>query len=293
MDISLDRFASPSKAAQAATEYEASALATTFLEPLFHPASVPTFEQNTDTLNALLGLVSHCENLTEENCLVTSTGGLALRELEHSISHSNSHIAIVLAAVRENLTPEGRKALETLASISTALGGLSADPEAMAMSMVKMKRSECEVEQQLQRVETLHQQLKAEHARAEELLARLKGEEFKASQSLPQKTGEWTQGTKQLGMKMEEYKGRNRRLEKGLGSRKAMEIGIPELRAEEQEIRDLEARVSGLEGRVRGFEGLPPDKELALLEVEKMRKELETLARRRDAMFEGLVEGDN
>lgn len=95
-------------------------------------------------------------------------------------------------------------------------------------------------------------------------------------------------------MKLDPYHERAKRLEKrAAGGNNTMgDIGIPELKAEEREIRDLEARVSGLEGRVRGFEGLPPDKEMALLEVEKMRKELEALARRRDAMFEGLVEGD-
>ena len=57
---------------------------------------------------------------------------------------------------------------------------------------------------------------------------------------------------------------------------------------DEREVRDLEKRVRGLEGRVRGFEGLPPDREIALLEVERLRRELEGLARRRDGLFEGL-----
>lgn len=55
---------------------------------------------------------------------------------------------------------------------------------------------------------------------------------------------------------------------------------------DESEVRDLEKRVRGLEGRVRGFEGLPPDREMALLEVERLRKELEGLARRREGLFE-------
>ena len=57
---------------------------------------------------------------------------------------------------------------------------------------------------------------------------------------------------------------------------------------DEREVRDLEKRVRGLEGRVRGFEGLPPDREIALLEVERLRRELEGLARRREGLFEGL-----
>ncbi|KAL9019012.1 MAG: hypothetical protein Q9185_003663 [Variospora sp. 1 TL-2023] len=161
----------------------------------------------------------------------------------------------------------------------------------MAAPLVKLNQPNPEVDQQLQRVETLHQQLKAEHARAQELLARLKGEEYQASRTVPAKAHDWVKGNRQLDMKLDHYRERAKRLEKRTGGKSSMDIGIPELKAEEREIRDLEARVSGLEGRVRGFEGLPPDKEMALLEVEKMRKELEALARRRD-MFEGLVEGD-
>lgn len=59
-------------------------------------------------------------------------------------------------------------------------------------------------------------------------------------------------------------------------------------KVDESEVRELEKRVRGLEGRVRGFEGLPPDRELAWLEVERLRKELESLARRREGLFEGL-----
>ena len=58
---------------------------------------------------------------------------------------------------------------------------------------------------------------------------------------------------------------------------------------DEREVRDLEKRVRGLEGRVRGFEGLPPDREIALLEVERLRRELEGLARRREGLF-GLMD---
>lgn len=56
-------------------------------------------------------------------------------------------------------------------------------------------------------------------------------------------------------------------------------------KVDEREVRDLEKRVRGLEGRVRGFEGLPPDREMALLEVERLRRELEGLAKRREGLF--------
>ncbi|KAL8808434.1 MAG: hypothetical protein Q9223_003808 [Gallowayella weberi] len=147
----------------------------------------------------------------------------------------------------------------------------------MATSNLNSKPLTREEDQQLQRVETLHQQLKAEQARTEELIAKLKSEDLQASKTL---------------LSLKEFHKQTKRLEKKPGGRKGMDLSIPEMKAEEREIRELEARVSGLEGKVRGFEGLPPDRELALTEVEKMRKELVVLARRRDEMFEGLVEGD-
>ena len=161
----------------------------------------------------------------------------------------------------------------------------------MAFQLVNLSRSESDIAQQLARVEILHQQLKSEHALAQELLDKLRGESFQPPPRLVEKTAEWNRGNKQLGLKLGEYRERSSRLEKkDKGKGKGM--GLNELKVEERELRDLEARVRGLEGRVRGFEGLPPDKEMALLEVERMRRELEGLVRKRDGMFEGLVEGE-
>ncbi|KAI4277708.1 MAG: hypothetical protein LQ337_001582 [Flavoplaca oasis] len=143
----------------------------------------------------------------------------------------------------------------------------------MTTPNVKTKQLIGEDDQQLQRIETLHQQLKAEQARAQELLAKLKSEDVQPPKSL-----------------LKEYHKQAQRFGKENGGKKRMDIGMSEMKAEEREIRELEARVSGLEGKVRGFEGLPPDRELALTEVENMRKELVVLARRRDEMFDGLVD---
>ena len=151
----------------------------------------------------------------------------------------------------------------------------------MAQSIVNLTRSEHEISQQLQRVEILHQQLKLEHIRAQELLQKLRSDDsFQQSESVSQRTRDWNRGTRQMNMKVAEYKDRATRLERA-GAGKP-ELGIPEIKGQEKELRDLEKRVRGLEGRVRGFEGLPPDKDLALLEVERMRRELEGLVRKRD-----------
>lgn len=307
MDFSPDPLISPSKAAQAASLSRAWSEVNTFLAPLFHPNPIPPFERNQATLSALLNLVSHSTSQTEQNALLASTRAQALKELREA-EQQEDPTASILSSIEESLTPEGHQALDTLASISVALGSISTNPTIMASQLANLTRSECEVEQQLQRVETLHQQLKSEHALALDLLAKLRSstntttsasasDDFQPHQrntntpNLAQKTSDWNRGTKQISLKMNEYKSRSKALESTPTTGKKPKYGLPEIKTEERELHDLEKRVRGLEGRVRGFDGLPPDREMALMEVERMRRELEGLVRRRDGLFEGLVEG--
>lgn len=278
MEHRLDSLLSPSKAARAASESRAWSDIDAFLAPLYHPRPIPAFERNAATLSALQALASHCEAQTQRNALLASVQSQTLAEL--SIPATDYTLPI-LEQIKKALTPEGSKALEDLASLSTVFGSLSTDPCTMAQSIVNLTRSEHEISQQLQRVEILHQQLKQEHIRAQELLQKLRSDDsFQPSDSMTQRTGEWNRNSKQMNMKIGEYKERAARLERA-GAAKP-DVGIPEIKGQEKELRDLEKRVRGLEGRVRGFEGLPPDKDLALLEVERMRRELEGLVRKRD-----------
>ena len=168
---------------------------------------------------------------------------------------------------------------------------------------------------QLQRVETLHQQLKTEHARAQEFLAKLRrGEEIQAQalqsqapppsvQPLPiggqQKPKSAAVNGSHSGQETmcccqhHQSKPLTEKEKKMAEEYRRARLGTPSLpplptHVDEREVRDLEKRVRGLEGRVRGFEGLPPDREMALLEVERLRRELERLARRREGLFAGL-----
>ena len=278
MEHRLDSLLSPSKAARAASESRAWSDIDAFLAPLFHPRAIPAFERNTATLSALQALASHCEAQTQRNALLASVQSQTLAELS---TLATDHTLPILEQIKKALTPKGSKALEDLASLSTVFGSLSTDPCTMAQSIVNLTRSEHEISQQLQRVEILHQQLKQEHIRAQELLQKLRSDDsFQQSDSMTQRTGEWNRNSKQMNMKIGEYKDRAARLERA-GAAKP-DVGIPEIKGQEKELRDLEKRVRGLEGRVRGFEGLPPDKDLALLEVERMRRELEGLVRKRD-----------
>lgn len=168
---------------------------------------------------------------------------------------------------------------------------------------------------QLQRVETLHQQLKTEHARAHEFLAKLRrGEELQAQTLQSQAPAQSVQPQPMVGQhrskpgamdgphsgqetmcccQHHQSKPLTEKEKKMAEEYRKARLGTPSLpplptHVDEREVRDLEKRVRGLEGRVRGFEGLPPDREMALLEVERLRRELEGLARRREGLFAGL-----
>ena len=172
---------------------------------------------------------------------------------------------------------------------------------------------------QLQRVETLHQQLKTEHIRAHEFLAKLRrGEELQAqalqSQASPQSVQAQPLGGQQRSKpaavngvhsgqetmcccQHHQSKPLTEKERKMADEYRKARLGVPNLpplptHVDEREVRDLEKRVRGLEGRVRGFEGLPPDREMALLEVERLRRELEGLARRREGLFAGLGQAE-
>ncbi len=306
MDFSPDPLISPSKAAQAASLSRAWSEVTAFLAPLFRPNPIPHFERNEATLSALLTLASHSTSQTEQNALLASTRARALEELKEAEQEADPALSVI-SSIEDSLTPAGHQALDTLASLSVDLGSVSTNPEIMASQLAKLTRSEYEVEQQLQRVETLHQQLKSEHALALDLLSKLRSSTSSTSASdefhshhrntntgtanLAQKTSDWNRGTKQIGLKMNEYKSRSKALESHPTAGKKPEFGLPQIKTDERELRDLEKRVRGLEGRVKGYEGLPPDRELALIEVERMRRELEKLVERRDGLCEGLVEG--
>lgn len=286
MDLSPDPLLSPSKAAHAISVSRSWSHVDGFLAPLFYPSPIPTFERNEATLNALLALTSHSEDLTEQHALLANVKAKALHELHEAAK--NDPDANVLDAIEENLTSEEHEALDSLASLSAIFGGLSSDPDDLAVSIVKLTRSEFETEQQIQHVDALHKHLEVERVRLLAQLEELRATELQIPPKLLQRTSERTRGTKQLSIKLREYEERVVRLEKA--TRGKPDLGIPEIKMEERATMVEEERIQGLEDRVKAFRGLPADKELALLEVERTRRELEELTRRRDSLFEALVE---
>lgn len=82
---------------------------------------------------------------------------------------------------------------------------------------------------------------------------------------------------------MEDYKERLQTVEQKPG------LTVPELIEKEKEVLTLKELVLDLEGQAKGFQGLPPEKDLARVEVERVQAELEELERVREGLYDTMV----
>ena len=127
---------SPTAAKQASLQQKDWAYVDEFLASRFSPSPVPKFERNTDTLKALLALAAANEAADEEKLLERRVKEKALEELKKrdaALEEARKGKGEpLLAAVEENLTPEGRRCLNSAALMSVALATNSADPQKYA-----------------------------------------------------------------------------------------------------------------------------------------------------------------
>ena len=273
---------SPSKARIQFVQAQEWAHVTTWIASKYHPSAPPPFERNEETLGALHALVAWNESADEEKDAYTQVEHDALGELDAAVSRDPD--IEILAAVENNLTREGGISLDALASLSTALGGMPTERE-MASSIVQLKAAEIDTQQRAQRVGALQERLAWELASLQERLAEVRGQEFQSPVDVLQKTSGWTRSAKALSMKLTEYKEKLNSLDEGL----APAVDIPQMLEEERRVLKLQEKVKTLEGKLTAFQGLSPDWKLAKSEVDRVKRELASLERQRDTMFEGLV----
>ncbi len=212
--------------------------------------------------------------------------------------------ADILTALGENLSRDGQQSLKSMAALSVALGSSTTDPQRCECSstrsllyancghnrlgadIVELTKIEFDVQQQAQRITDLQERLDGELSKLRDMLSEVQDGAFTTPPSFPQKTAEWTRGTKLLSAKLVDYRER-------LSSASHAAEPAPSIQkvvTQEQNTLSLKAKVKDVEAEVRGFQGLPYNKQLALLEVERVRRDLEALKRSRDSLFEGLVE---
>jgi len=273
---------SPSKARIQFVQAQEWAHVTTWLASKYHPSTPPPFERNEETLNALLALAALNESADEERDAYAKVEHDALNEL--GVMVRGEPDTQVLVAVENSLTREGRTSLNALASLSVALGGGPTERE-MTTSIFQLKAAEMNMQQQTQRVEGLQRGLARELSSLQEQVAEMHGEEFQSPVDVMQKTSGWTRSAKALSIKLTEYNDKLHSLDKA----KAPDVDIPRVIEKEKLILELQEKVKALEGRVAGFQELPPDWKLTKSEVERVKRELVSLERQRDTMFERLV----
>jgi HAUS augmin-like complex subunit 1 len=278
---------SPSKARQAASQAKDWAYITSWLNRKYAPNPVPPFERNDDTLKTLLALAAANDSADEEEALLQRAREEILRALKAQEKTGGHHLEL-LYDIESNLDDKGSKMLQDLSETAVMLGTVTPDVRELGQAILDLTLQEFDAAEQMRKIEALQTYLEKELD-----ALRLQLEQFRIDNmyetptELPVKITEWIRGTKLLGAKVEEYQDRISALERSgiiQGPR------IEELMVEEESVVRLRETVKVLEGRVKMFHGLPPNVHDAKEEYKRLDREFQTLVRKRDGMFENLVD---
>ncbi|CCX33789.1 hypothetical protein FPQ18DRAFT_39282 [Pyronema domesticum] len=259
-----------------------------FLTSKFHPNPVPPFERNADTLKALMALASANESADESRSLEIRVKEKALDELKKREAAEEEKRRgkgePLLVGVEENLTSDGRRCLNSVALLSVALGSGGVGEGRIANHLLDLSIQETSLSLQSTRIEALHTRLLGELSSLREILRDLNTNPVHTlPPDINNRITEWSRTTRHLSNKMEDYKERLQTVEQKPG------LTVPELIEKEKEVLTLKELVLDLEGQAKGFQGLPPEKDLARVEVERVQAELEELERVREGLYDTMV----
>jgi HAUS augmin-like complex subunit 1 len=286
LDLLPSALFSPSKAAQQRAQAQDWHYVDTWLASKYQGRSVPQLERNEHTLKAFLALVAANEKADEERDVLWSIQKEALSDLksqETKDADPTSNTAI-LSALSTSLSFDAKTSLAALATAAVTLDAPSAAPKSIASTLITQTQTSQTLSQTLLRASSLQRRLENELIALRSQLAELRSPAFQAPLSLQRQTLEWNRNTKQLRSKIGEYTERLAGLE---GKDSGL---IEEVVRREKSVAELSERVEALEAQVQAFIGLPRDRDAARREVERVGKELVELQRKRDRMFEELVE---
>jgi HAUS augmin-like complex subunit 1 len=259
-----------------------------WLSSKYTPKSPPPFERNNETLKALLALAALNESADEEQELLARIEARALQELEN-IHNANPHFEL-LASIEENLSREGEQSFNALATLSVTLSQPVPDVERLGRRMVDLQVSAAELEQASERISVLEAHLTDELASINNMIKELQSDAYQSQEHMSKQTIDYQRKAKALASKLPELRDRVAAMSAKEGSAK---VTIQDVKGEEEKYRDLMKIVTDLEAQVKTYHGLPQDTDLARLELESLRVELQDLTRQRDSMFEGLVERES
>lgn len=276
-----------------------------WLASKYNGRSPPRFERNPETLKALLALAALNETADENRHLVSQVGAVALQDInadrearraagdedededEQVPLDLNAFKGEFYGAMEDNLTAEGRAALDAMASSAGHLGMAHPEPASLARAMLDLQARIFDLEQAAARVETLQRLAESESARLDQLLEDVRGDDYRPPADLARQNLDLQRKIKAMAKRLPEVQDAVAKL--------ARTVGVPgptiqQVREEEEkylECLDLRRR---LDQQVIEFEGLPADVDRARQQLDRLRDELRSITERRDAVFEGLVE---
>lgn len=239
-----------------------------------------TFERNDETLQALLHLATLNDGADEQRALVERVERTALQSMLKRVANEDGAYSTVL----RHLSTNGRSSLDTLAKVAVSLR--STDLATMCDRFSDLVISHFDAYEQIRQMDAQQHALKREQARLDTLLHDLKDDALQAPENVLEQTNDWTRDAKHLRAKVVEYDER-------LSSFRAQSPASPKMEHLAEQMTDLKAqraRLASLTGMLSTFQSLPSDLPSARVKIESARNELAGLMKKRDRLFEGLVE---
>lgn len=272
-----------------------------WLASKYNGRTVPRFERNPETLKALLALATLNETSDENRHLVSQVDATALqdikaaRDAKHGAIDDGDQAPVDLAsfknefyvALEDNLTTEGKTALDAMASSAGHLGMAYPEPAMLARAMLDLQVRIFDLERAAARVRTLQRLAESESASLDELLGEVRGDEYRPPADLARHNLDLQRKIKAMAKRLPEVQNKVASLARTVGVPEPTIQQVSEEEARYLESLDLRRR---LDQQLSEFEGLPADVDRARQQLDRLRDELRTITERRDAVFEGLVE---
>ncbi|THX93045.1 hypothetical protein D6D03_10226 [Aureobasidium pullulans] len=254
------------------------------------PSRVPKFEENEETLIALLALAAANEKADEGWSGVCGVEQMALRELEEEEKRKKQDTSdintTILNNLQSSLSKPGTSDLLTHATASIYLTSPSTSPTSLATHLLNLTTSLFSLTQQLSQTTSLQTSLQSQSSHLQSDLRTLTSAPFTPEPNLPKRTSETLRQTKLLKAKIAEYDERLRNSSSSIPEPLLMEV---EQAGKAAEV--LMQRLADVEGKIAIYEGVSPEPREVRRQMQDLRRELETWVRRRDELFEGLVGG--
>ncbi|XRM40708.1 hypothetical protein ABZX51_004021 [Aspergillus tubingensis] len=278
---------SPAKARQAAIQAKDWAYVNAWLSRQYAPNPVPSFERNEDTLRTLLALAAANDTADEEATVLHQAREQAVESFKAREENEERQKVEILDEVEHSLDDNGRRNLDDLAETTAVLGALGTSTRDLGQSIIELTVEEFDAQQQMSRVQALHEYLGRELATLREQLLDLKTNEvYETPVNLPALTAEWTRETKLLSAKAGEYQDRIASLQRN----KCKGPTLEEVIAEEQSVIRMLESTKTLVERVKKLHDLPSDIPGARAQYKELEQELDRLTQQRNTMSEKLAE---